>query len=485
MLKTMSRFALIFALVAACCAQPAVTVTAHPGSPGYAIPPDFIGLATETGDLTGSFKLSTGLPFQNPVFQRMIRQIGPGALRFGGDSVDFLTGWTRGQRTAATPQTVLTSSDADPAFAFARIVGWKVLWGLNLGKGASTDDADEAAYVYQTASDVLLALQIGNEPDDYPTLGTPLRPSTYSVTDYIAEWQTFANAIKSETPAAVLAGPDSSGSINSWTATFASQLGPRVALLTQHLFPLSPTSANPSAAKAATIPNLLGDALRTTEDKDALALQQMAQAQNIAWRMTATTNCYGGGEPGVSDVFASALWGLDYMFTLAEHDAAGLNFYGVGTSVINTPIVIDGNQITAQPLYYALLMFHAAATGRIVPLDVVTNGVNLTAYGVLDTGGNLRVTVINKDLTQDAAVNLAPGAGYTTASVMRLTAPALDSTTGITLGGASVAAGIKFDFKHDELLHGAEVNRRVADLLRADGLMEFLEPTEAIHGRQP
>jgi len=34
---------------------------------------------------------------------------------------------------------------------------------------------------------------------------------------------------------------------------------------------------------------------------------------------------YGGGKPGVSDTFASALWRLDYMFLLASYDCEGLN----------------------------------------------------------------------------------------------------------------------------------------------------------------
>jgi hypothetical protein len=440
-IQFIGRWALICALVtsANCWAQTAVTITAHTGSPGTTIPRDFIGLSTETGDLNGSFKTSTGLPFSNPVFQRLISQIGPGVLRISGDSVDFLTGWMRGQRTAATPKTVLTSSDIDPAFAFARTVGWRVLWGLNLGKGDPASDADEAAYVYQTAGDVLLALQIGNEPDDYATQG--LRPSTYTVNDYIAEWQTYAAAIQSQTRDAVFSGPDSSAGITTWTAACASQLGSRIAMLTQHVYLLAPLSTNPSASRAATIPNLMGAALVATENKDGSELQQMAQAQKILWRMDETNSSdQGGGQTGVSDVFAAALWGVDYMFTLAGNGAAGVNFYGVGGIGVNTPIAIDGNQITAHPLYYALLMFRAAAEGRLVPLDVAANGVNLTAYGVLDEDDTLRVTVINKDLTQNAALSIAPGNGYTTASVMRLTAPAITSATGITLGGAAVAA---------------------------------------------
>jgi uncharacterized protein (TIGR03437 family) len=207
-------------------------------------------------------------------------------------------------------------------------------------------------------------------------------------------------------------------------------------MLTQHLYPLAPSSVNPTASNVASIPNILGASARTTEDTDGSELLQIAQGQKIPWRMSETNSCYNGGESGVSNVFASALWGADYMFTLAGRSSAGVNFHGGGTGNY-TPIAVSGSQVTARPLYYALLLFRAAARGRIVPLTVSANGVNLTAYGALDDDGTLRVLVVNKDMTQDAAVTIAPGA-YSTALAMRLTAPAVDSTTGVTLGGAAV-----------------------------------------------
>lgn len=428
--------ALIGALAwsSACWAQTTVTVAAHPESPGIAIPRDFIGLSFESGSLT----TATGFPAENPVLQRMVAQVGPGLLRFGGNSVDKLTGWLRGPRTPSTPSSVIAASDVDRAFAFARAVGWRVLFSLALGQGDPATDADEADYVFRSASDVLSGFEIGNEPDLYHSNG--LRPATYTVNDYMAEWRTYAGAIQNQVPAAVLTGSAAAGSITTWTTTFASQLGSRIALLTQHLYPLAPTSAvSSTASNVASIPHILGTTARQTEDTDGSQLQQIALGQKIPWRMAETNSCYNGGEKGVSDVFASALWGVDYMFTLAGRNSAGVNFHGGGTGTY-TPIAVTTTQATARPLYYALLLFRAAARGRVVPVTVSTSGVNLTVYSALDDDGTLRVTAINKDMTQDAAVSIAPGAGYTTALAMRLAAPAADSTTGVTLGGAFVQA---------------------------------------------
>ena len=90
----MRRIALIGALAAAslCRGQTPVTIGARPETPGNTIPRDFIGLSFETSLLTNA----TAFPAGNSVFRRMIAQIGPGLLRFGGNSVDRLTGWTRG-----------------------------------------------------------------------------------------------------------------------------------------------------------------------------------------------------------------------------------------------------------------------------------------------------------------------------------------------------------------------------------------------------
>lgn len=425
---------LAWALAAApnCWPQTIVNITAHPESPGVSIPNNFVGLSFETGSLTSS----TGFPATNPVFRQMVSQIGPGVARFGGNSVDQLAGWVRGQRTSSTPTSVLTSSDVDPVFAWARAVDWRVLFSVNLGKGDPTSDADEANYVYGTASDVLLGLEIGNEPDLYHSNG--LRPSTYTESDYLSEWQTFANAIQAETPAAQLTGPAAAGSITTWTSSFAQQEGSRIILLTQHLYPLAPTSVNPNASNAASIPNLLSSSIRTTEDNDGAELQQIASSAKIPWRMAETNSCYDGGQSGVSDVFASALWAADYMFTLANRSSAGVNFHGGGTGTY-TPIAVSGSTITARPLYYALLLFHAAARGRMVPVDVSAAGINVTSYGALDADGTLRVLVVNKDQTQNAAVTITPGGSYTTALAMPLTGPTLSSTSGIALGGAAIA----------------------------------------------
>lgn len=408
-----------------------VLITVQAGPPTVTIPSDFLGLSFETGSLA----TAGGFPAENPQFRQMVAQLGAGWLRFGGNSVDR-TLWIGGRRSSSTPANSLTASDVDRVAALARATGWRVLWGLRLADSSSSVDADEANYVVSTAGDVVGGLEIGNEPDLYAR--NNYTPAT--LPDYLSAWGPYASAITAVQGNAMLAGPADADNVNTWTTQFAAKYGSRITMLTQHYYPLGPVGVVAAGApNEATIANLLSSTTHGGVQTLGLALNNLAAPLKIPWRIAETNSCYNGGQAGVSDVFASALWGIDYMFTLAGTSAAGVNFHGGGTGTY-TPIAVSGSSITARPLYYALLVFGAAARGRMVPVNLNPGRINLTAYGVLDSDGTLRVTVINKDQALGASAQIVPGAGYTNAGVLRLAAPSMTEKTAITLGGASVAA---------------------------------------------
>jgi hypothetical protein len=92
-----------------------------------------------------------------------------------------------------------------------------------------------------------------------------------------------------------------------------------------------------------------------------------------------------------------------------------------------------------MPLYYAMLLFHTVAQGKVVPVDINTN-VNVTAHAVLGNDGALRLVIINKDANQTVNAEISPGQLYGEALASRLTAPSLESQTGIIFAGSSVNA---------------------------------------------
>jgi len=210
-----------------------------------------------------------------------------------------------------------------------------------------------------------------------------------------------------------------------------------IALLTAHHYITG--QANP----AATLETLLAPNLRYRA-----SLARFQAASKLAgkpWRMCETASFSGGGKAGVSDTFASALWVLDYLFELASFGCAGVNMQtGVnhlGRISYYTPIGDDlQGHYTAAPEYYGLLAFAQAGKGETVAAHC--DAANLTAYAVRQSDNRLCVVLINKDQSQDATATIK-GIGPNGARMMRLTAPSLTATNGITLGGASVdGAGI-------------------------------------------
>jgi hypothetical protein len=187
-----------------------------------------------------------------------------------------------------------------------------------------------------------------------------------------------------------------------------------------------------------------------------------AAKDHLVYRMTEGNSCYRGGKPGMSDAFASTLWAGDYMLDLATAGCAGVNLHGGSGSAVRaslgnhmpgellikngqkvkgafyTPIAGDlGDGFVARPIFYGMYMANQLAGLKSRPVNLTTSGVNATAYAG-EKDGELRIALFNKDDAKDLKLNLRAPAGMAKAKVWRLTAPALDSTSGVTLAAAEI-----------------------------------------------
>jgi hypothetical protein len=177
----------------------------------------------------------------------------------------------------------------------------------------------------------------------------------------------------------------------------------------------------------------------------------------LPFRLAETNSCYQGGKQGVSDTFASSLWGADLMYQLAKAGGVGINFHGGGYGWY-TPIAgTVPNGFLARPIYYGMLLFAEAGAGNLIDAHLDTQQLPLlTAYGLVNEpaeGGNAAKAVIfNKDAHRAVHLTVDSGGAATQARALRLVAPRLDDTTDVTLGMNPVGPSGAWNAGHEEEL---------------------------------
>jgi hypothetical protein len=392
------------------------------------IAPDFIGLGYETSAVAQSNYFSA----KNTALVHLYHNLSPhGLIRIGGNISDHTQYIPDGVPAVQTEEgvTIINQASLVKLGKFARATGWKVMWGLNLRSGSPAAAAQEALAVNAALGSALHSFEIGNEVDFQSQFA-----NHYDA--YHTAYLAYKPAIRSALPQAPFSGPDVGGNLD-WLTAFAATEAKDVKLLTHHYYRSG--ADNPKA----TIETLLkhDDKWDVRLDK----LQAISRNEGVGYRINEVNSFSGGGKTGVSDTFASALWCLDYMFGLAAHGCAGIN---VETDINQhawlshySPIVHDAaGHCRAQPEYYGMLAFALAGNGDLLKLALGKGDINLSAYATQDKRGRLWLTVVNKDLTQDAEVEAVLPAGYANAAAFRLKAPSVNSKDQVTFGGAEVSA---------------------------------------------
>lgn len=411
-------------------------LTLDPGRIVATIPPGFMGLGYEISSVT-----RPGVFEPRGKYVNLVRSLGPrGVIRVGGNTADFASFAPHGTSVSSPKGTVVTQADLNRLRQFLDATGWQLIWSVNLGSGtgqAQVDEAvEEAVAIATTMGPHLLALEIGNEPDLF---SIEHRPKPYTYEQFRSEFVPFRDAILRRLPDLPLAGPDAAVS-NSWVRRFAADEPKSLKLLTQHYYR---EGQNPTS----TIQKLLDADPRLPA---ALAeLRSVSTASGLPYRICEVNSFSGGGRPGVSDTFASALWVLDYMLLLASYGCSGVNLEtGVnqlGFVSSYSPIFENADASpAARPEYYGMLAF-AEATGKggatMIGSDLHAGGANVTAYAVKRSTGQLTAVLVNKDSSIDLDVQINNGGAALAASeITRLTAGSLEAAKDVTLGGRLVLA---------------------------------------------
>ena len=416
-----------------------VSVSVAAGEPGPTVPQNFLGMSFEVGSL----RQIAGYSSRGDLVT-MLRSLGVGVLRFGGVTADEQVAWT--DAATARPSwasSVLDGSSLSQLGQLAAASGWGVMLTLGFGHYDPQAAAREALVAQAALGSSLQAIEIGNEPEAYARHG--LRSLPWAPEQYDEQVAAYRSAIEALAPGIPLAGPDSSGSGSYARWGLSEAIYQRPALLTGHHYPLG-CAEQP----APTIARLLSGHVRGLEEQSLRRYVFIANESEVPFRLdeSGTVSC--GGVPGISNTFASALWGVSYLTQAMRIGAAGINFEGNPTNCLGyTPVCAPNAEaaatgaLEARPEWYALLLARSLLGERPLRTTIApANRPNVVASAFRAADGTTKFVLIDDDApgARSVAMRLHVGGGFGGATILSLTAPSPSAVIGVELGGRAVAA---------------------------------------------
>src|SRR5215217_1217775 len=425
-----------------------------PEPPGGRIPSHFVGLSIEWSLVERYMG-----PEARPVFANLLRNLGTGVLRIGGDSQDLMpfAAGTRNTRRVITPEDVVSVRTTLDAADAAEPTAGAPSWGVILGTAMAPPSATRPWVSRGNARDFLrqgvrpafrgageryvAGIEFGNEPDvsyrsdagryarDLAAYADPRVRGRFAVvgpntSETIAPWTTDARSFWDE-PRILETVAHAGG-------------GPFGAFATSHFYPTA-RDCGLDSYRCSTRARLLSDERMANFDHQVHARAREAARHDLAYRVEEMNSASGRGVQGVSNVAASAAWALDTMFHAAcpqppsapganadcRTGAIGVNFHNAeveeffdaedGNAYYNA-IRYDATSAVGPPRvapqYYAMLMFarFAQGTDGLRPVNVAApKAVN--AWRV-DAGSERRVFLINKGHRRAAVAVPASGSTY-------------------------------------------------------------------------
>lgn len=413
------------------------TLTIDESSTLSTIPQDFIGLSYESAQLANPAFFSA----ENTALIALFRELSDwGVLRLGGGTSEF-TAFTADETQAAAPfdavgpdtsknvksDTIITRQSLRNLREFLDATGWRCLYGLNLGRGPVARAVQEASYAQSILGPRLIAFQLGNEPDAWRNR---YRPATWSYADYWKEWSAAATAIEVRVPQASFAGPDVSNKL-AYVTGFAEDKKHNahdVVMLTSHYYAMGPAGA----------PGITLDKLLSPDPKlerDLAIAMTAAHSAGLPYRMSEGNSCWNGGQSGVSDTLASALWVADMMLDFASLGCAGVNLHGGGNGFY-TPIagtLAEG--FTRRPEYFGVELIKPFTGATLIRSKLDCANDRVRAYAARKSGSAM-VLIINKS-DQPALIRTTLRRAH---RQWLLIGPAIDAKQGVTLTEGSATA---------------------------------------------
>lgn len=427
------------------------------GAPrGRPLAADFLGLALEYRSIPTL--VGSNPRIVNPVLVQLIRNLaprGPVSLRIGGQSTDR-TWWPvpRMRRPLGITYN-LTARWLALTRALAQATDARMILGVGLEADRTRIDAVEAQRLLAgIGRSYIGALEIGNEPELYTLVpwyrtlgGAPIpwyshrgapvysRRPEYGPSDFYGE---FSRALQ-VMPSAPVAGPETG--LVPWIDGFQRFVGrgSRVRIVTWHAYGLNQCVTDPRSPDYPSVPNLLSTHASRGFVAGIAPYVALAHRAGATFRVDEINSVTCNGRLGVSNTFASALWALDALFTIAADGVDGVNihtFPDAANGLFDFRLAHGRWQARVHPIYYGLMMFAQATPpgSRLVQVDGAGQR-DLRAWATRGADHRLRVLLINDSLRHSTLVQIHAPSAAGAAAIERLRAPSAYATGGVSIGG--------------------------------------------------
>jgi hypothetical protein len=415
------------------------------------VPRAFLGISVEANELLSYVH-------EGPVFDRalgLMREASgaPLAFRIGGKSSDDAY-WNVSTAHAPSWTFELGRRWLGQLAGLARRDRLQITLDLNLAVHSPAMEARFAKAVLGALGRSRLAgLAIGDEPDlfghqpglDLERISSTMRSARgrwtvgYSPAHYRADFRAYAQRLSRAVPHIPIEGPEAAGSNPFWLHSLGGlgRLGPRA--ITLHRYPLS-YCWRPGSVFYPTVGRLLSQRATKSLAGRLLGAIRYAHGSGKALQVSEMNSVSCGGNSGVSNSFASALWAPDALFQLMRVGVNGVDWH-MRSELLNAPFLLKRHSIRPLPELYGLSLFAQmiGTDARLVHAQGRAPGLNLSTWAVRSASGT-SVLLINKGHRPANVTVSSRRVASAPAQLERLWAPSGRSTSGVTLGGRRVGA---------------------------------------------
>ena len=417
------------------------------------VPTSFFGLSVEYNQLS----LYEG---EGSLFDRVISLVRPQdgsrmLFRIGGRSADH-TYWETMPPKAPHLLINIDQKWMSQLSALVRRDNLRVMLDLNLAVHSPTLEASfTRAAINALPRGRLVGLEIGNEPDLYrrqPWLAKGRIASTiaatpkhwtvnYSPSDYRRDYSAYAETLLAKVPGIPLGGPEIVSSKLPWLSAVEGlgRLDP--AFITIHRY-ASSTCWPRTSPGYPTLPLILNETSSAGLARSVRTAVAFAHGRHEALRLTEVNSISCGGNEGVANSFATALWAPDALFEMVRAGVASVSWH-TRPHQLNAPFQLTSGGIEVMPELYGLAVFaQMLQPGAELLNSTFSSALHVKGWAVRTPQG-VKVLVINKG-ARIADVTLHLDTGARPAFIRRLRAPTVRSQTGITFGGQWIGSDARW-----------------------------------------